>query len=146
MWRSDWDDECRKVSLFELLSTTTIHQKFKKANLYCLTVTNVWCDAWTPLICNQMPLLFSNNSFELLQPHEWLLKYHITTGSLTALALSSNSSDGHGGVTADFAFFVRPFRILSTLSTMTASMPSWTCCCYANIVSFCLIRSFGEVD
>lgn len=57
---------------------------------------------------------------------------YVTTDPFTAeTPLIKSPPEGHAGgsaVLAVDAFFVRPLRILRTESTMTASMPSFTCC------------------
>lgn len=58
----------------------------------------------------------------------YLRTTYTETAAAAAVALFNGTSVGHTRVSVEFAYFVNPLRILRTLSTMTASIPSATCC------------------
>ena len=62
---------------------------------------------------------------------------YTTTASLTPLTPLTGWLASTDAAVA-LAFFVKPFRILRTLSTITASMPSCTCCCVKSIAALIL--------
>lgn len=72
---------------------------------------------------------FSTVLLMLLPNHACMLTLHPYVYAVTELSTRSTSLIFSSVGQAAFACLVNPLRILSTLSTITASMPSLTCCC-----------------
>jgi hypothetical protein len=121
-----------------LSRTLQSHRIWWKQSCVCLFSIITPCSAASegslfrssnPCVCVHCTRILIQYSCKIATPSTCYAVPTITDPLTPPTPLIRSPVDHPGVVDEDFAaFFVRPFRIFRTLSTMTASIPSLTCC------------------